>query len=116
MAITGNVDRPGGNLRDKKPKGVTAPIELLHRPAFKLPDAVAQRTLGADAYPLWAGPLGWQTACHNPAVIEAMLTGKPYPVRGAYISGVNILLTYPDARRTMAAMQALTSASSPPTR
>jgi anaerobic selenocysteine-containing dehydrogenase len=40
-------------------------------------------------------------------VIEAMLTGKPYPVRAAYISGVNILLTYPDARRTIQALKSL---------
>ena len=107
VAITGNVDRVGGNLRDKKPAGFISHMELLHRPEFRLPADVARKALGAEAYPLWAGPEGWQTACHNPTVIDAILTSKPYPVRGAFISGVNILLTYPDTQRTIAAMHAL---------
>jgi anaerobic selenocysteine-containing dehydrogenase len=40
-------------------------------------------------------------------VIEAMLTGRPYPVRALYASGVNILLTYPDTARTIAALRSL---------
>ncbi|MDX2155886.1 MAG: molybdopterin-dependent oxidoreductase [Hyphomicrobiaceae bacterium] len=107
VAISGNVDRRGGNLRNKKPKGFSNYVELLHRPAHRLPLEVERRTIGADRYPLWAGPEGWQTACHNPSVIDAMLTGTPYPVRAAYISGVNILLTYPDARRTIEAIKSL---------
>ena len=107
VAISGNVDRAGGNLRNKKPKGFFSYLELLHRPEFRLPLETERKTIGADAYPLWAGPQGWQTASHNPTVIEAILTGKPHPVRAAYISGVNILLTYPDTRRTMEAMRAL---------
>jgi anaerobic selenocysteine-containing dehydrogenase len=36
-----------------------------------------------------------------------MLTGRPYPVRALYASGVNILVTYPDTRRTIEALRAL---------
>jgi len=36
-----------------------------------------------------------------------MLTSKPYPVRALYASGVNIVVTYPDARRTMEALRSL---------
>ena len=107
VAISGNVDRAGGNLRVKKPTGFSNYIDLLHRPEHRLPEEIERRTIGADRYPLWAGPEGWQTACHNPSVIEAMLTAKPHPVRAAYISGVNILLTYPDTRKTMAALRSL---------
>jgi anaerobic selenocysteine-containing dehydrogenase len=107
VAISGNVDRAGGNLRVKKPAGFSNYIELLHRPEHRLPIDIERQTIGAERYPLWAGPEGWQTACHNPSVIEAMLTSKPHPVRAAYISGVNILLTYPNPRRTMAALRSL---------
>lgn len=107
IALCGNVDRPGGNLRDKKPKGLLGNIELLHRPEFRLGAEIEAEAIGAKDYPLWSGSNAWQMACHNPSVIEAMLTGKPYPVRAAYISGVNILLTYPDTQRTIKAMQAL---------
>lgn len=107
VVIAGNVDRRGGNLRDKKPKGVKSYIEFLHRPEFRLAPEIEAKVIGADRYPLWSGPKAWQMACHNPSVIDAILTGKPYPVRAAYISGVNILLTYPDTRRTLEAMRAL---------
>ena len=107
VAVSGNLDRPGGNLRQRAPKGFSSYLELLHRPEFRLDLATEMRTIGADRYPLWAGPRGWQTACHNPTVIEAMLTGKPQPVRALYASGVNILVTYPDTRRTIAALRSL---------
>ena len=77
VAISGNVDRPGGNLRLRTPAGFKHYIDLLHMPEFRLDAETEQRTIGADRFPLWAGPKGWQTACHNPSVIEAMLTGKP---------------------------------------
>lgn len=107
VAISGNVDRPGGNLRMRTPKGFRNYGDLLHMPEFRVDEATEKRTLGADRFPLWAGPKGWQTACHNPSVIEAMLTGMPYPVRALYASGVNILVTYPNTRRTIEALRSL---------
>ena len=41
------------------------------------------------------------------SVIDAMLTGRPYPVRALYASGVNILVTYPNTRRTIEALRSL---------
>ena len=107
VAISGNVDRPGGNRRVKKPRGFSTYLDVLHRPEFRLPRAVEEQTIGAAQFPLWAGPKGWQTACHNPSVISAILTGRPYPVRAMYVSGVNILVTYPDTARTQAALRSL---------
>ncbi len=107
VAVAGNVDRIGGNRRVKRPPGFRSYIELLHDPAFRLPLEVEKQAIGADRFPLWAGPDGWQTACHNPSVIEAILTGDPYPVRALYVSGVNIVVTYPDARRTIEALKSL---------
>lgn len=107
VAITGNLDRPGGNRRAKRPAGFRNYLDLLHDPAHRLPPEVEAMTLGADRFPLWAGPRGWQTACHNPAVIEAILGGGPYPVRAMLVSGVNIAVTYPDTQRTLAALRSL---------
>ncbi len=107
VAISGNVDRPGGNRRTRPPRGFRTYHELLHRPEFRLPREVEEQTIGAREFPLWAGPRGWQTACHNPSVISAMLDSRPYPVRALYASGVNILVTYPDTRRTMEALRSL---------
>ncbi len=107
VAISGNLDRAGGNRRAKRPRGFRNYLDVIHDPAFQLPPEVAAKTLGADRFPLWAGPKGWQTACHNPTVIEAMLTGQPYPVRAMYVSGVNIAVTYPNSQRTLAALRSL---------
>jgi anaerobic selenocysteine-containing dehydrogenase len=107
VAISGNVDRVGGNRRAKRPPGFLTYMDLLHDARFRLPEDIERQTIGAERFPLWAGPRGWQTACHNSSVLEAMLTGDPYPVRGAYVSGVNIAVMYPDTRRTLAALRSL---------
>ena len=107
VAISGNIDRPGGNRRAKRPAGFTTYMDLLHDPRFRLPEDVEMQTIGAAEYPLWAGPAGWQTACHNKSVLDAILTSKPYPVRGMYVSGVNIAVMYPDTRRTLEALRSL---------
>src|SRR5215472_8274574 len=107
VAISGNVDRLGGNRRVKPPPGFSTYLEVLHRPEFRLPREIEEQTIGAAQFPLWAGPKGWQTACHNPSVMSAILTGKPYPVRALYVSGVNIAVTYPDTARTKEALRAL---------
>ena len=85
VAITGNIDRRGGNIRVKRPRGFRNYIDILHDPEFALPPAVAEKALGTDAFPLWAGPKGWQTSVHNPTALDAILTGKPYPVRAMYV-------------------------------
>jgi thiosulfate reductase/polysulfide reductase chain A len=107
LAITGNLDRPGGNRRAKRPMGFRTGFDVLHDPRFRLPEDIEKQTIGAAQFPLWAGPEGWQTACHNPSAIEAILTGKPYPVRALYVSGVNIAVTYPDTPRTLEALRSL---------
>jgi thiosulfate reductase / polysulfide reductase chain A len=107
LAVCGYVDVVGGNRRVKRPKGFRDFIGVLHDPAFRLPRETEENTIGAEAFPLWSGPRGWQTACHNPSVIEAILTGRPYPIRAMYISGVNIAVTYPNSRRTVDALRSL---------
>ena len=107
VAVSGNLDRVGGNRRAKRPPGFRTPLDLVHDPAFRLPLEIERQTIGAERFPLWAGPDGWQTACHNPGVIDAILTGRPYPVRALYVSGVNIAVTYPDTPRTIEALRSL---------
>jgi thiosulfate reductase / polysulfide reductase chain A len=107
VGISGNVDRLGGNRRVKKPKGFLDNLNVVHDAKFRLPREIEERTLGADQFPLWAGPRGWQTACHNPTAIDAILTGKPYPVRAMYVSGANIVVTYPNTPKTVDALRSL---------
>src|SRR5205814_9827631 len=46
LAISGNVDRPGGNLRARTPEGMRNYIDLLHMPEFRLDGEVEKRTIG----------------------------------------------------------------------
>jgi thiosulfate reductase/polysulfide reductase chain A len=107
VGISGNIDRVGGNRRAKKPAGFKSYFDVLFDPAFRLSPEVEAQRLGAAEFPLWSGPMGYQMACHNPTVIDAILTGRPYPVRALYASGVNIAVTYPDTRRTIEALCSL---------
>jgi len=107
VGISGNVDRLGGNRRVKKPKGFLDNLQVVHDSRFRLPEEIEEQTLGADKFPLWAGPRGWQTACHNPTAIDAILTGKPYPARAMYVSGANIVVTYPNTPKTVEALRSL---------
>ena len=95
------------NLRMKKPRGFRDFTQVVHDPQFRLPREIEEQRIGADRFPLWSGPEGWQAACHNPSAIEAILAGKPYPLRAMYISGVNPVVTYPDTHRTVAALKSL---------
>ncbi|MCV9938338.1 molybdopterin-dependent oxidoreductase [Boseaceae bacterium BT-24-1] len=107
IALTGNIDRPGTN---RIPKGVPGFREyngFIHDPAFRMPAENEAEIIGAATYPFWSGPESWGRACHNPSVIQAMLTGEPYPVRALYASGVNIVCTYPGMQDTIKALNGL---------
>lgn len=107
VGISGNIDRKGGNRRAKKPPGFKSYFDVLFDPAFRLPPDIEAERIGAAEFPLWSGPLGYQMACHNPSVIDAILTDEPYPVRALYASGVNIAVTYPNTERTIEAFRSL---------
>ncbi len=100
-ALTGNISIPGGDAYWK-------PLAIPDRYASELtledmiPDEKKELRLGLDKKFL---PL-YQFA-HPPTVTRAMLEGKPYPVRMAYIQGANPLLTYGNAQETLRAFLAL---------
>ena len=58
VAISGNVDRPGGNLRVRTPKGFRNYGDLLHMPQFRLDEATEMRTIGSDKLPAVGRPKG----------------------------------------------------------
>ena len=107
LALTGNIDRPGTNRIAKRLAGFRAYWDFIHSPEFRLPREVEERIIGGREFPFWAGLQGWAKACHNPSVIRAILTGDPYPVRALYVSGVNIVCTYPGMQETLAALRSL---------
>jgi anaerobic selenocysteine-containing dehydrogenase len=108
MAITGNVDIPGGNPLKKYMPGFQNYHDFVEkRPDLKLPRELEEKRIGARLFPLWCGPDSVAQVSHNPSVIRAILTGDPYPIKAMYVTGVNIALTYPDTQKTLEALRKL---------
>lgn len=105
LAVTGNYDRIGTNRPTKRLPGFRE--NLCDETPFRLPREIEEKTIGAEKYPLWSGPDSWARSCHNPAVLHAIRFNDPYPVRAMYISGTNIVCTYPDHDETVAALKEL---------
>ena len=94
-AITGNLDVPGGDLFTPRPKLVdfTAPL-----PEPSIPP------VGIETFPVFCGT---RKEAHALSLPDAILDGKPYPVKGMIIAGGNPSLEWPDSKRTVEALQAL---------
>ena len=78
VAISGNVDRPGGNLRMRTPKGFRNYSDLLHMPDSA---STAATETSARSAPTASrcGPArrAGRPPATTPPSIDAMLTGKP---------------------------------------
>jgi len=86
MAITGNIDIPGGNIFGTR----------LRRTSFRLKEKMASKvSIGAD-YPLFSRYVHEETVV---PVIDAMLTEKPYPIKGLLVVGCNPVLTWPNVNK-----------------
>ena len=107
LALTGNIDREGTNRLPKGCDGFRDYGSFVNDPAHRMPAAREKKIIGGQKFPFWSGPQSVYQACHNPSVIEAVLTGVPYPVRAMYASGVNIVCTYPGMQRTIDAIKSL---------
>ncbi|MFQ5875064.1 MAG: molybdopterin-dependent oxidoreductase, partial [Dehalococcoidia bacterium] len=106
IAITGNIDVPGGNRLPEPPPAGFVVVDRAVESAC-VPMEVEKQTLGADRFPLWAGPDSIMRRPHNPTVINAILTGEPYPVKAWIVMGANPVLTYAGAGKVMEAMKRL---------
>jgi anaerobic selenocysteine-containing dehydrogenase len=100
-AITGNIGTPGGEVQWEAP-----PVVARWSPDVTMQENISQQeraqrvTGGASVLPilLYALPQ---------AIVEAILTGKPYPIKACYLQGCNPLLTYPNAGKVREAFSSL---------
>jgi anaerobic selenocysteine-containing dehydrogenase len=100
MAVTGNLDAPGGNVFHVPPK-VRKVSEFSRHDA--LPPEQRAKRLGGDQYKLAA-----RMALITPRPAwDAMLTGKPYPLKAGLFVGTNPVVTEANAGRIYAALQKL---------
>jgi anaerobic selenocysteine-containing dehydrogenase len=95
MAITGNIDIPGGNTWP----GRTSLTNL------RIPDRVNEEEgISQRQYPVFSQITLEQTAMCLP---EAIIEGKPYPVKALIVQGSNPLLIWPNTGKAMQALKKL---------
>jgi anaerobic selenocysteine-containing dehydrogenase len=91
-SITGNLDIPGGQVMAKSAYGVTAypwtTEELKELYGEELVNVLNEKRVGADVYPMVKNFRGW---AHPDMAIEQIDTGKPYPIKAAWIQTANVL-------------------------
>lgn len=88
-AITGNIDRPGGDVLWVYPANVKQKSVLVDHDLAGdrfLPPEKAARSVTAGKFPVAPG-------CHPPSFWESIITGDPYRVRALWIVGSNPLIT-----------------------
>ncbi len=98
MAITGNLDIPGGNAFFNPPPVVKVSSLGLHK---RLPAEQRKKRLGGDKF-----RLADFIAVINPkAVWQAILEEDPYPVKGLFLISTNPLITRANAHEVKAALE-----------
>lgn len=100
MAISGNLDVPGGNVFWPSPK-MNMP-ELHHL----LPEEQFNKRLGGQRFKaLNYSP--YSPNAHSPAVLRAMRTGNPYPVKALFNFGNNPMCCFPNTNNVRESLLSL---------
>ncbi|MCX8205354.1 MAG: molybdopterin-dependent oxidoreductase [Candidatus Nezhaarchaeota archaeon] len=96
QTITGNVDTPGGF--------VTCPFPRLTD--LRIP--VAEKPIGAEEHPVfysfWGRVMPYGQAM---LMLDAILKGRPYPIKAMVVMGANPAVTFPDASAVRKASEEL---------
>jgi len=89
MGITGNIDRPGGNVLWVPPAKVKPKSVFINRDQLGeqfLPPGQKERMIAAGKFPFCPN-------AHTPTFWDSVISGHPYRVRALWIIGSNPLLT-----------------------
>jgi anaerobic selenocysteine-containing dehydrogenase len=98
MAITGNLDAPGGNVFFTPPPVRTLSQFGMHR---ELSAEQREKQLGGNTY-----KLAQRVALVTPKMVwDAILTGKPYPVKAVQLHGSNPVITRANAKEVYKALK-----------
>ena len=100
MAITGNLDAPGGNVILSPARLAKNPVELHD----KLPPEMDEKRLGNE---FLLTRFQFTKLAHPPSVIKAILEETPYPVKAMMIMAANPSLTSPNSQKVKAALEKL---------
>ena len=106
MAITGNIDIPGGNVLVSI-RGEISQNSHEFILASKLPPEIQKERIGFDRFPLLCGELSSVPSSHMPSLWSTILSGEPYPVKAALIFGSNAAVSYTNSNLVNRAMEKL---------
>jgi anaerobic selenocysteine-containing dehydrogenase len=102
-AITGNLDISGGDVAWVPPEGVKTfgghgNFDLTLRD--RITPEIKAKMLGVGKYKVMDG-----ATMHPRALLDAIMTGQPYPVKALFVMGSNTLLNQTDSIRTAEAFK-----------
>ena len=97
-ALTGSLGRRGGNVQFAK-----VPVHDVSGREF-VTDAQRAKTLGLDKRPLGPPKDGW---CTSEDLYRAIVTGRPYAVRGLLTFGANLVVSHADTAAGIRALETL---------
>lgn len=100
-AITGNIGVPGGDV-NWTPSGVVSKGDHELNQKNALPSDMRARRLSANRGLL---PMAYYSLPQD--IVQAIRTGEPYSIKGAFLQGGNLLHTYSNAKETRDALKGL---------
>ena len=102
-ALTGNIDNPGGNIIIRNAFDQNVSYNYGYN---NLPAEVQAKRIGAE-YPLMS-KAGFSSTAHSDSILQAIETGKPYPIRMLWLTSTNPIANMAsDAPRVYRALKTL---------
>ncbi len=102
IALTGNLDVKGGNLCQLLPEGFVHVCQQ-----FTVARAIREKRLGGKEFPITAGPDVQEGFVHSALAVEAMLNGKPYPIKALYCTAGNPVVNVQNSKKVWKALKNL---------
>jgi anaerobic selenocysteine-containing dehydrogenase len=102
MAITGNLDRPGGNAIWVFPEGIHLKSPFANLEFSGLQYLPPEKSVGVDGHKYPLCPI-----IHSPSFWESIVSGDPYRLRALWIMGSNPLLTMTNPLKIEKALEKL---------
>lgn len=105
VALTGNIDVPGGNLLPTSIPGYISQGMLMEAAMFRPDPEVDAKRIGSKEYPLASGPEAVFPFVVGPLANEAIRLGKPYPIKALFCAGGNPVLNLQNSKRVWEAFK-----------
>ncbi|KXA97802.1 hypothetical protein AKJ37_02270 [candidate division MSBL1 archaeon SCGC-AAA259I09] len=90
IAITGNIDKKGGNIIPSHLSGYVSDPELVGATSKWRPsEKIERERIGYEKYPLASGPDSPLPFVNSNLALRTMISGEPYPLKAVYCVGGN---------------------------